>query len=490
MTVHFPFQNSYSALPDSFFARVAPTPVAAPRLIKLNRPLALQLGLDPDLLETSEGAEILAGKTVPAGAEPIAMAYAGHQFGHFVPQLGDGRAILLGEVIDRDGVRRDIQLKGSGPTPFSRRGDGRAALGPVLREYIVSEAMHALGIPTTRSLAAVVTGERVIRETALPGAVLTRVASSHIRVGTFQFFAVRRDTEAIRRLADHVIARHYPDLLHAERPYHALLAAVVERQANLIARWLLVGFIHGVMNTDNSSISGETIDYGPCAFMDAYNPAQVFSSIDEMGRYAYANQPRIGLWNLTRLAECLLPLFSDEQEKAVAEAQDILGAFSDTFSAAYQAGLRRKVGLFTERDGDEALIQDLLDAMAKNQADFTLTFRKLGDAAAGDAADSRAQFMEPAAFDEWAGRWRARLALEPQSAAERQAAMLAVNPMFIPRNHHVEAVIQAAVNDDDYAPFEELVKVLAKPFEDQPEYAAYADPPLPDQRVLQTFCGT
>lgn len=490
MTVHFPFQNSYSALPDSFFARVAPTPVAAPRLIKLNRPLALQLGLDPDLLETSEGAEILAGKTVPAGAEPIAMAYAGHQFGHFVPQLGDGRAILLGEVIDRDGVRRDIQLKGSGPTPFSRRGDGRAALGPVLREYIVSEAMHALGIPTTRSLAAVVTGEHVIRETALPGAVLTRVASSHIRVGTFQFFAVRRDTEAIRRLADHVIARHYPDLLHAERPYHALLAAVVERQANLIARWLLVGFIHGVMNTDNSSISGETIDYGPCAFMDAYNPAQVFSSIDEMGRYAYANQPRIGLWNLTRLAECLLPLFSDEQEKAVAEAQDILGAFSDTFSAAYQAGLRRKVGLFTERDGDEALIQDLLDAMAKNQADFTLTFRKLGDAAAGDAADSRAQFMEPAAFDEWAGRWRARLALEPQSAAERQAAMLAVNPMFIPRNHHVEAVIQAAVNDDDYAPFEELVKVLAKPFEDQPEYAAYADPPLPDQRVLQTFCGT
>ncbi|MCP1740763.1 uncharacterized protein YdiU (UPF0061 family) [Bradyrhizobium japonicum] len=490
MTVHFPFQNSYSALPDSFFARVAPTPVAAPRLIKLNRPLAVQLGLDPDLLETPEGAEILAGKTVPAGADPIAMAYAGHQFGQFVPQLGDGRAILLGEVIDRDGVRRDIQLKGSGPTPFSRRGDGRAALGPVLREYIVSEAMFALGIPTTRSLAAVVTGEHVIRETALPGAVLTRVAASHIRVGTFQFFAVRRDTGAIRRLADHVIARHYPDLLHAERPYHALLAGVVARQADLIARWLLVGFIHGVMNTDNSSISGETIDYGPCAFMDAYNPAQVFSSIDEMGRYAYANQPRIALWNLTRLAECLLPLFSDDQEKAVAEAQDILGAFAETFSTAYQAGLRKKVGLFTERDGDEALIQDLLDAMAKNQADFTLTFRKLGDAARDDGADVRAQFMEPAAFDEWAGRWRERVALEPQTAAERQAAMHAVNPIFIPRNHRVEAVIQAAVNNDDYAPFEELVKVLAKPFEHQPDYAAYADPPLPDQRVLQTFCGT
>lgn len=492
MTVHFPFQNSYSALPDSFFARVAPTPVAAPRLIKLNRPLAVQLGLDPDLLETPEGAEILAGKTVPVGADPIAMAYAGHQFGQFVPQLGDGRAILLGEVIDRDGTRRDIQLKGSGPTPFSRRGDGRAALGPVLREYIVSEAMFALGIPTTRSLAAVVTGEHVIRETALPGAVLTRVAASHIRVGTFQFFAVRRDTGAIRRLADHVIARHYPDLLQAERPYHALLAGVVARQADLIARWLLVGFIHGVMNTDNSSISGETIDYGPCAFMDAYNPAQVFSSIDEMGRYAYANQPRIALWNLTRLAECLLPLFSDDQEKAVAEAQDILGAFAETFSNAYQAGLRKKVGLFTERDGDEALIQDLLDAMAKNQADFTLTFRKLGDAAGNEAgiADVRAQFMGPSTFDDWAKRWRERTALEPQAAAERQAAMHAANPIFIPRNHRVEAVIQAAVNNDDYAPFEELVKVLAKPFEEQPDYAAYADPPLPDQRVLQTFCGT
>jgi serine/tyrosine/threonine adenylyltransferase len=316
------------------------------------------------------------------------------------------------------------------------------------------------------------------------------VASSHIRVGTFQFFAVRRDTEAIRRLADHVIARHYPELLGVDRPYHALLVGVVARQAGLVARWLLVGFIHGVMNTDNSSVSGETIDYGPCAFMDAYNPAQVFSSIDEMGRYAYANQPRIALWNLTRLAECLLPLFGEEQEKAIEQAQEILGAFPDTFSKAYQAGLRRKIGLFTERDGDEALIQDLLDAMAKNQADFTLTFRKLGDAAGSLVADAaRAQFTNPTAFDEWANRWHERTALEPQSATERQAAMHAVNPMFIPRNHRVEAVIQAAVNDD-YAPFEELVKVLAKPYEDQPEYAAYADPPLPDQRVLQTFCGT
>jgi uncharacterized protein YdiU (UPF0061 family) len=492
MTVHFPFQNTYAALPANFFARVAPTPVAAPRLVKLNRPLAVHLGLDPDLLETAEGVEILAGKRVPEGADPIAMAYAGHQFGQFVPQLGDGRAILLGEVVDRDGVRRDIQLKGSGPTPFSRRGDGRAALGPVLREYVVSEAMQALGIPTTRSLAAVVTGEHVMRETALPGAVLTRVASSHIRVGTFQYFAVRRDTDALRRLADHVIIRHYPDFAGIERPYHALLSGVVARQADLVARWLLVGFIHGVMNTDNTSISGETIDYGPCAFMDQYDPGQVFSSIDEMGRYAYGNQPRIALWNLTRLAECLLPLFGEEQEKAIEQAQEILGAFPDAFSTAYQAGLRRKIGLFTARDGDDALIADLLDAMAKNAADFTLTFRRLADAAGDTSADARLRplFADPAAFDTWAARWRERTADEPQTPVERRAAMRAVNPAFIPRNHRVEAVIQAAMTRDDYAPFEELLKVLAKPYEDQPGFAAYEDAPQPDERVCRTFCGT
>ena len=492
MTVHFPFQNTYTALPANFFARVAPTPVAAPRLLKLNRPLALHLGLDPDLLDSPEGAEILAGKTLPGGADPIAMAYAGHQFGHFVPQLGDGRAILLGEVIDADGVRRDIQLKGSGQTPFSRRGDGRAALGPVLREYVVSEAMAALDIPTTRSLAAVITGESVMRETMLPGAVLTRVAASHIRVGTFQFFAARGDTDGVRRLADHVIARHYPQAAEAERPYHALLAGVIARQAELVARWLLVGFIHGVMNTDNSSISGETIDYGPCAFMDAYDPATVFSSIDEQGRYAYANQPRIALWNLTRLAECLLPLFSEDQEKAVTEAQELLGDFPEKFTEVYQAGLRAKIGLFTKRDGDEALVQDLLDAMAKNQADFTLTFRRLSDAAFDAAGDSevRQLFVDATAFDEWAVRWRARLSGEPQSAGERQAAMRAVNPAFIPRNHRIEAVIQAAMMNDDFAPFEELLTVLSKPFEDQPAFAEYAKPPQPEQRVLQTFCGT
>jgi uncharacterized protein YdiU (UPF0061 family) len=492
MTVHFPFENTYAALPANFFARVAPTPVTSPKLIKLNRPLALHLGLDPDRLASPEGVEILAGKRVPDGADPIAMAYAGHQFGHFVPQLGDGRAILLGEVLDADGVRRDIQLKGSGPTPFSRRGDGRAALGPVLREYLVSEAMAALGVPTTRSLAAVVTGEHVIRETPLPGAVLTRVASSHIRVGTFQYFAARGDTEGVRQLADHVIDRHYPEAANADRRYHALLEGVVARQASLVARWLLVGFIHGVMNTDNTSISGETIDYGPCAFMDHYDPATVFSSIDEQGRYAYANQPRIALWNLSRLAECLLPLLSDVQETAIAEAQALLEGFAERFGAAYQAGLRSKLGLFTARDGDPVLAQGLLDAMAKNQADFTLTFRRLGDAALDPSGDQevRQLFAEPASYDDWAARWRQRIAEEPQTPTARQTAMRAVNPAFIPRNHRVEAVIEAAVNHNDFAPFEELLAVLAKPYEDQPALSAYADPPEPHQRVLQTFCGT
>jgi protein adenylyltransferase len=492
MTVHFPFENTYAALPAGFFARVVPTPVASPRLIQLNRPLAMHLGLDPDRLASPEGVEILAGKRVPEGADPIAMAYAGHQFGHFVPQLGDGRAILLGEVIDADGIRRDIQLKGSGPTPFSRRGDGRAALGPVLREYIVSEAMAALGIPTTRSLAAVLTGESVMRETVLPGAVLTRVASSHIRVGTFQYFAARNDTEGVRHLADHVIARHYPQLADADRPYHALLERVIARQAGLVARWLLIGFIHGVMNTDNTSISGETIDYGPCAFMDHYDPATVFSSIDQQGRYAYANQPRIALWNLTRLAECLLPLLSGERDQAIEDAQSALGGFAEAFNTAYQGGLRSKLGLFSEQDGDPALAQDLLDAMARNHADFTLTFRRLSDAAQGPVADAavRRLFADPAAYDQWATRWRQRIGQEPQHAAARKTAMRAVNPAFIPRNHRIARVIEAAATGDDFAPFEELLTVLSKPYEDQPARDHYASPPEPHQRVLQTFCGT
>ncbi|HEX8353552.1 MAG TPA: YdiU family protein [Pyrinomonadaceae bacterium] len=492
MSITFPFDNTYARLPERFFARVSPTPVRAPRLIRVNGPLAARLGLDPDLLAGEEGVEVLAGNRVAETAEPIATAYAGHQFGTFVPQLGDGRAILLGELIDRDGVRRDVQLKGSGRTPYSRGGDGRAALGPVLREYVVSEAMAALGIPTTRALAAVTTGEVVRREELLPGAVLTRVASSHIRVGTFQFFASRGDVEGLRLLADHVVARHYPDAAGSGRPHHALLDAVIRAQAELIARWMLVGFIHGVMNTDNTSVAGETIDYGPCAFMDAYDPEAVFSAIDRQGRYAYSMQPVIGEWNLTRLAECLLPLLSDDMDAAVAEAEQALDAYRTAFERAYQEGLRRKLGLLTEREGDAELGRDLLQAMATNAADYTLTFRRLSDAASGqeDDAGVRGLFANPSAYDEWVPRWRQRLEQEPTDAAARRAAMLAANPAFIPRNHLVEAVIRAAVDEDDFAPFHELLTVTSNPYEDQPAFARYAEPPADHERVLQTFCGT
>jgi uncharacterized protein YdiU (UPF0061 family) len=486
------FDNSYARLPERFFARLQPTPVAAPRLVRLNTKLALDLGLDPERLATPEGVEMLAGNLVPQGGEPLAMAYAGHQFGTFVPQLGDGRAILLGEVIDRAGVRRDIQLKGAGPTPYSRRGDGRAALGPVLREYIVSEAMAALGVPTTRALAAVTTGEPVRRETSLPGAVLTRVASSHIRVGTFQFFAARRDWDAIRRLADHVIARHYPEAAGASNPYRALLDQVISRQAALIAKWLLFGFIHGVMNTDNMSIAGETIDYGPCAFMDAYNPRAVYSSIDQMGRYAYGNQPHIAQWNLIRLAETLLPLLSEDHDDAVKQAQLAIGEFANLFDAAYSSGLTRKLGLFEAQPNDISLAQDLLDRMARNGADFTLVFRVLCDAAAGPEGDTgvRMLFADSGAFDEWAAKWRRRLAQEGGEPTERRSAMRAVNPAFIPRNHLVEEAIVAAVNDGDLSVFERLLSVISVPYEDHPAFGRYADPPRPDQVVHETFCGT
>ncbi|WP_315832916.1 protein adenylyltransferase SelO [Bradyrhizobium prioriisuperbiae] len=475
------FDNSYATLPDRFFARVAPTPVAAPRLIKINRALAEQLRLDADWLASPEGVAFLAGQSVPDGADPIATAYAGHQFGHFVPQLGDGRAILLGEVVDRDGQRRDLQLKGAGPTPFSRRGDGRAALGPVLREYIVSEAMAALGVPTTRALAAVLTGDRVQRETMLPGAVLTRVAASHIRIGTFQFFAAREDTDALRHLVDHVIARHYPDAATDPHPARALLARVIARQAALVARWMHIGFIHGVMNTDNMSIAGETIDYGPCAFMDAYNPATVFSSIDQNGRYAYANQPGIALWNLTRLAECLLQLFDPDQPTAIEIAKEILSEFSPAFDAAYTAGMRAKLGL-AGHDGDDDLVGEFLQLLAEHEVDFTLAFRRLCDAAEGDAGELRALFTEPAGLDAWLGKWQSRRSGDG-------AALRKVNPAFIPRNHRIEAAIVAATQGD-FAPFETLGTVLARPYDDQPEFAAYAEPPQPEQRVLQTFCGT
>jgi uncharacterized protein YdiU (UPF0061 family) len=458
----------------------------------VNAPLATQLGLDPEWLASEEGVAVLAGNHVAETAEPIATAYAGHQFGTFVPQLGDGRAILLGELIDHAGRRRDIQLKGAGRTRFSRGGDGRAALGPVLREYVVSEAMEALGIRTTRALAAVVTGEVVRRETLLPGAILTRVASSHIRVGTFQFFASRRDVDGLRVLADYVIARHYPDAAHSERPYRALLDGVIRAQARLIADWMLVGFIHGVMNTDNMAIAGETIDYGPCAFMDAYDPKAVFSSIDEYGRYAYARQPAIGQWNLTRLAECLLPLLADDTDSAVAAAGESLDAYMSWFEEAYQGGLRRKLGLFSEREGDAELGRDLLEAMAANHADFTLAFRRLSEAACGEEDDGGVcrLFADPFAYDAWASRWRRRLEQEPTDAATRRSAMLAVNPAYIPRNHRVEAVIRAAVDSNDLVPFHELMTVLSKPFEAQPTFAHYADPPAAHERVLQTFCGT
>ena len=488
----FPFDNSYARLPERFFARLPPTPVTAPRLIRLNEKLARQLGLDPLELSSSAGVAMLAGNTVPDLGEPLAMAYAGHQFGHFVPQLGDGRAILLGEVVDRDGVRRDIQLKGSGPTPFSRQGDGRAALGPVLREYIVSEAMAALGIPTTRTLAAVATGETVLRETPLPGAVLTRIASSHIRVGTFQFFAARGDVDGIRHLADHVIARHYPEAAEAPNRYRTLLDLVIARQSELVAKWLLVGFIHGVMNTDNMSVAGETIDYGPCAFMDTYDPGTVYSSIDTVGRYAYGNQPRIAKWNLARLAETLLPLLAEDKDAAVADAQEAIGAFATLFESAYTAGLRRKIGLVKSRPDDLSLAQDLLERMASNGADFTLTFRRLCDAAVycdGDVA-VRGLFTDARAFDDWAARWRQRLAEEGGETSDRQVAMRAANPAFIPRNHLVEEAIVAAVTNGDFSPFENLLAVLSRPYEDQPIFGRYAEPPRPEQIVHQTFCGT
>ena len=373
----FHFDNSYAQLPERFYASLSPSPVPRPRLIRLNEELARHLGLDPGQLGNESGIEILAGNRVPDGATPLAMAYAGYQFGGWVPQLGDGRAILLGEVIDVDGVRRDIQLKGAGRTPFSRMGDGRAVLGPVLREYIVSEAMAALGIPTTRSLAAVFTGEEIMRETLLPGAVLTRIAGSHVRVGTFQYFSARRDVEALRLLADYVITRHYPELKGAVEPYLALLGAVIDRQASLVADWQLVGFIHGVMNTDNMSIAGETIDYGPCAFMDDFHPETVFSSIDHMGRYAYRNQPSIAHWNLAGFAQTLLPFVSDDQEDAVAKATKVVNTFPERFQAFYAPGLRRKIGLADIREGDDELAQSLLSSMADSRADFTLTFRGL-----------------------------------------------------------------------------------------------------------------
>jgi uncharacterized protein YdiU (UPF0061 family) len=485
------FDNNYTRLPDRFYTRQAPVPVPAPGPIRVNRELSVELGIDPEWLASESGTAVIAGNALPEGADPIATVYAGHQFGGYNPQLGDGRALLLGEVLARDGRRYDLQLKGSGPTPYSRGGDGRSPLGPVLREYIVSEAMHRLGVPTTRALAAVTTGEQVIRESFLPGAVLARVASSHIRIGTFQYFTALKDHEALQLLADHVIERHYPGLQDSERPVLGLLNAVIAGQAQLVAQWQLLGFIHGVMNTDNMLISGETIDYGPCAFMDTFNPEQVYSSIDHGGRYAYRNQPGIAHWNLSCLANALLPILHEEQEQAIALAQESIDAFPELFLEANTRGTARKLGMEELGEEDVALVEDLWQLMAEHQLDFTLTFRRLADLADECPSDTVVELIEfPDAMQPWLERWQARLAKEQTTAAERQAMMYTANPVFIPRNHLVEGAIVAATEDGDFGLFHQLVDVLESPHAYRPELARFATPPRPEEIVRQTFCGT
>ncbi|KGF71332.1 hypothetical protein LL06_00635 [Hoeflea sp. BAL378] len=492
MTIaHFAFDNSYARELEGFYVPWKGAEVPAPKMIRFNAALAQELGLDPVALDSDEGAAIFAGHTAPEGAAQLAMAYAGHQFGGFSPQLGDGRALLLGEVIDTHGQRRDIHLKGSGRTPFSRGGDGKAVLGPVLREYIIGEAMHALGVPTTRALAAVTTGEKILRQQGPePGAVLARVASSHLRVGTFQFFAARGETDRLRQLADYAIARHYPQLEGRPDRYLGLLAAVRDRQAALIASWMHLGFVHGVMNTDNMTISGETIDYGPCAFIDGYDPAAVFSSIDSHGRYAYGNQPKIAQWNLARLAETLLDLINpDDSDDAVARASEVINFFPLAYERAWLKGLRAKLGLARAEDGDRELGEALLAAMAAQAADFTRTFRSLSAMASGDADRLRAEFADPAAIAPWLERYRARLALETGQAGDRAAAMDRVNPVYIPRNHMVEAALQSATSGD-LAPFERLVGVLADPFTERPGLEVFALGAPTDFGPYTTYCGT
>ena len=499
-----PFNNTYINLGERFYVRTRPEPVPAPAMLRFNAELAESLGLPAADLDSPVGAEIFSGNRIPEGAEPLAMAYAGHQFGGFVPQLGDGRALLLGEVKGENNQSYSIHLKGSGKTAFSRNGDGRAALGPVIREYIVSEAMAALGVPTTRALAAVTTGEDVARERLLPGGVITRVASSFVRVGTFEYFAAREDIDATRTLADYVISNNYPDLKDRQANddvsiYLDLLQAVVDKQAELIARWMQLGFIHGVMNTDNMSVAGETIDYGPCAFMDSFAHEQVFSSIDRQGRYAYSNQPSIGLWNLTRLAETLLPLISDDPDRAVEQAKSVLQSFVGRYQQSWLQGMRNKCGLSTStkvavrEDDDRALIDELLATMENNQADFTLTFyhlSQLGNEPSDQDDEIRALFANPAQFDQWAKKWRERLRAELPDEQLRQENMLAVNPLYIPRNHQIEAAIRAAEDYDDYSLFHELHEVLQNPYTRQPGKERFALPPEPHEIVRQIFCGT
>ncbi len=486
----FGFDNSFARELEGFYVPWQAAQVPEPRLLKFNHALAAELGLDADALDTPAGADIFAGNRVPLGATPLAQAYAGHQFGGFSPQLGDGRALLLGEIVDTRGNRRDIQLKGSGRTPFSRGGDGKAALGPVLREYLIGEAMHALGVPTTRALAAVSTGEQVYRETPLPGAILTRVSASHLRVGTFQFFAARGETEMVRQLADYAIARHHPVAREADNPYLAFFQSVARAQAELVAWWMSIGFIHGVMNTDNTTISGETIDYGPCAFMDAYDPATVFSSIDLQGRYAYANQPPILTWNLARLAETLIALVNPDKDRAIELLTDAANDAPGLFADAWLGRMRTKIGLDTAEDGDIDLVNNLLGAMHQGKADFTLTFRRLSDAVRGDNAPVRDLFVDPAIFDAWETAWRARLDREPGSPSDRADTMDRVNPVYIPRNHKVEEALAAAVDRNDMSKFEDMLAVISAPFEEVAGREDFAQPGTPTNIPYQTFCGT
>lgn len=488
----FIFDNSYARLPESFFRDCEPTPVASPSLIQFNQPLAAELGYQGDGNDAQQLARFFSGNQLIAGSRPISAAYAGHQFGGFNPRLGDGRAILLGEVVFADGKRRDIQLKGAGRTPFSRGGDGRSPLGPVLREFLVSEAMHALGVPTTRALAAVSSGEKVYRDKPLPGAILTRVAASHIRVGTFQFFAAQRDIDSLRILADYVIERHYPAAASEAQPYLALLQQVIRKQAELIAHWMSLGFIHGVMNTDNVLVSGETIDYGPCAFMDSFHPDTVFSSIDTGGRYAYQMQPAVAQWNMARFAETLLPLISDNQDQAVEQATAAIGKFVGLYDTAWLRHFGAKLGLRTAQPGDQQLIEDLLGLMVEQAVDFTLLFHSLPGAvlASDKAGQTEALFQDASGWQSWAPRWRQRLQAEQQTAEQIAAFIQSVNPAVIPRNHRIEQAIQAAGERQDFSDFHRLNRILASPFLVTAEDAQWMGPPEPSEKVCTTFCGT
>ncbi len=478
------FDNSYSRLPTSLYSKQSPTPVDEPKLVILNEQLAKDLGLNSKKLNSEKGIEVFAGNLIPEGAIPLAQAYAGHQFGHF-NMLGDGRALLISEQITPQGERFDIQLKGSGRTPYSRGGDGRASLGPMLREYIISEAMHALGIPTTRSLAVVTTGESVIRETELPGAILTRVGASHLRVGTFQYVAQWGNLNELQLLADYTIKRHYPEVKDASNPYLSLLHEVLKRQAKLISKWQLVGFIHGVMNTDNMTISGETIDYGPCAFMDVYNLETVFSSIDTQGRYAYGNQPKLAGWNLARFAESLLPLLHQDQEESIKLAQDAISGFTDLYNSNWLKGMRAKLGIFNNEIADESLIEDLLAMMEKYKADYTHTFIDL----TFDRHDGNELFGTPE-FIKWYSLWQERLSRQEESKETIHHLMKSSNPAVIPRNHRVEEALDLAVNQGDYSAFEKLVYVLSKPYAHSNEQAEYAKIPEQSPRPYRTYCGT